>query len=81
MDTGQVEDIAPFAVLPKDAWDVKGIDLSIPYNDEKTAEARTELERFLKELDTRPDAPKDGDIIRVIAYHNLAMAKKMLEKK
>ncbi|MHB8988583.1 MAG: cytochrome c3 family protein [Desulfobulbia bacterium] len=76
----KVEDIAPFAVLPKDAWDVKGVDLSIPFNDKKTAKARTELEHFLAELDKQPDNPNAGKI-RVIAYHNLAMARKMLQKK
>jgi len=76
----KVEDIAPFAVLPKDAWDVKGVDLSIPFNAKKTAKARTELERFLAELDKQPENPNAGKI-RVIAYHNLAMARKMLQKK
>ncbi|MCG2822681.1 MAG: hypothetical protein L6364_03185, partial [Desulfobulbaceae bacterium] len=76
----KLEDIAPFAVLPKDAWDVKGVDLSIPFNDKKTAKARTELERFLAELDRQSDNPNAGKI-RVIAYHNLAMARKMLQKK
>ncbi|MBI2355152.1 MAG: cytochrome c3 family protein [Deltaproteobacteria bacterium] len=76
----RLEEVAPFAVLPKNAWDVNGIDLSIPFDDKKTATARKELDEFLKELDRRKDDPKVKEI-RVIAYHNLAMAKKMLKKK
>jgi hypothetical protein len=39
-----LKDIAPFAVLPKNAWDVKGIDFSLPCDERKTYEARRELE-------------------------------------
>jgi hypothetical protein len=76
----KVEDLAPFAVLPTNAWDVKGVDLSLPYNDKRTTSARKELDRFLLELDKRKDDPRVKEI-RVIAYHNLAMAKKMLKAK
>ena len=76
----KLEDIAPFAVLPSTAWDVKGVDLSLPFRDQKTAAARKGLERFLSILDTRPNDARTKEI-RVIAHHNLAMAKKMLNGK
>lgn len=76
----KLEEVAPFAVIPKDAWDVKGIDFSIPFNDKKTSAARKELEKFLAVLDKRADDPRTKEI-RVIAYHNLNMAKKMLNAK
>ena len=72
-----MEDIAPFAVLPKNAWDVKGIDFSLPYDEKKTGTARTDLEKFLADLDKRSGVT-DLRKIRIIAYHNLEMAKKML---
>ena len=75
-----MEDIAPFAVLPSTAWDVKGINFSLPYNKKRTDVARKELERFLTELDKRKDDPRAAEI-RAVAYHNLAMAKKMLKAK
>ena len=75
----KLEDVAPFAVLPKNAWDVKGIDLSIPYNEKKTGTARSELEKFLVELNKRKGGA-ELQKIRVIAYHNLEMAKTMLQK-
>ncbi|MDU0460637.1 MAG: cytochrome c3 family protein [Geobacteraceae bacterium] len=73
----KMEDIALFTVLPKDAWDVKGIDFSLPYDEIKTGTARTDLEQFLADLDKRKGVT-DVRKIRVIAYHNLEMAKKML---
>lgn len=73
----KMEDIALFTVLPKDAWDVKGIDFSLPYDEKKTGTARTDLEQFLADLDRRKGVT-DIRKIRVIAYHNLEMAKKML---
>ncbi len=74
-----MEDIAPFALLPKNAWDVKGVDLSIPYDENITGLARSELDAFLAELNKRTGGA-ELQKIRVIAYHNLAMAKKMLKK-
>ncbi|MCM0082279.1 cytochrome c3 family protein [Geomonas sp. Red32] len=76
----KLQDLAPFAVLPKNAWDVKGIDLSIPFNDKKTKKERSNLDTFLAELDKRPPA-EDLRKIKVIAYHNLKMAKEMLESR
>ncbi len=72
-----VQDIAPFAVLPPTAWDVKGINFELPYNKKRTDAARKELARFLAELDRRKDDPRVPEI-RAVAYHNLAMARKML---
>ena len=74
----KVEDIAPFAVLPKNAWDVKGIDLSISFDEKKTGKARRELDTFLAELGKRKDS-EEVRKIRMIAYHNLEMATKMLK--
>lgn len=75
----KIEDLAPFAVLPKEAWDVKGIDFSIPFDETKTNRARGELESFLAELDRR--SPADLAEIRAIAYHNLDLARKILAAK
>ena len=76
----KLEDIALFAVLPPNAWDVQGVDLSLPYNDRKTAQARGDLDRFLAALGKLPDDARTKEI-RVIAYHNLEMAKRMLNDK
>lgn len=76
----KLEDIAPFAVLPPTAWDVQGVDLSLPYRDKKTTAARKELDRFLAGLDKRPKDARTNEI-RIIAHHNLSMAKKMLNAK
>jgi len=76
----KLQDVAPFAVLPTTAWDVKGIDFSLPYNREKTDAARKKLDRFLATLEKRKDEPRIAEI-RTVAYHNLAMAQKMLKIK
>ena len=44
---------------------------------DKVAAARKELDRFLAALDKRPNDTRTKEI-RVIAHHNLAVAKKML---
>jgi len=74
----KLEDIAPFAVLPANAWDVKGIDLSIPYDARKTDRARTELENVLAEIDKR-ETGANLRRMKAVAYHNLEMAKRMLK--
>lgn len=74
----KLEDFAPFAVLPATAWDVAGINFAIPYNKKRTDAARDELGRFLAELEKKGDNSKTAEL-RMIAYHNLAMAKKMLK--
>lgn len=76
----KLHDIAPFAVLPATAWDVKGINFALPYNKKRTDAARKDLERFLAQLDKRKDDPRVPEI-RAVAYHNLAMAQQMLKKK
>ncbi|MBJ6723933.1 cytochrome c3 family protein [Geomesophilobacter sediminis] len=76
----KIEDLAPFAVLPRDAWDVKGIDFSIPFDEKKTGQARSDLDRFLAGLEKLPPSAEVSKI-RAIAYHNLAVAKKMTENK
>jgi len=72
-----LEDVAPFAVLPRDAWDVKGIDFSLPYDERRTEMARRELETFLSVL-TKKGSRADSAKVKAVAYHNLEMAKKML---
>ncbi|CAH2032005.1 cytochrome C [Trichlorobacter ammonificans] len=74
----KLQDVAPFAVLPTTAWDVKGIDFTLPYSKKKTDAARRDLDRFLAELDKRPKDSRTAEI-RAVAYHNLAMARKMLK--
>lgn len=71
-----VIDFAPFTVMP-DAWNVKGIDLSLPYNAKKYKRANAELTRFLQELAKHPQDARTAQI-RVIAHHNLQRAKEML---
>lgn len=75
-----LQDIAPFAVLPTTAWDVKGVNFALPYNKKRTDAARKELERFLAKLDKYGDTTKAAEI-RAVAYHNLSMAKKLLKQK
>lgn len=71
-------DFAPFTVMP-DAWNVKGIDLSIPFSEKRYRKADAGLEMFLKELEKRPQDEKTAKV-RVIAYHNLKKAKEMVKK-
>ncbi|QWV99559.1 cytochrome C [Geomonas nitrogeniifigens] len=75
----KLEDFAPFTLLPASAWDVKGINFSLPYDKKKTDAARKELDLFLAELAGRKDA--EGARLRGIAYHNLELAQSMLQKR
>lgn len=75
----KLEDIAPFIVLPTTAWDVKGSDFSLPFNDQKTATERRQLDAFLAELERRPTEPQLLQI-RGVAFHNLEMAQQMLQR-
>ena len=78
----KLEDIAPFAVLPKDAWDVAGPDLSIPFDGKKTDRERRALDEFLVGLgNDKSTSAADLSKIRAIAYHNLAMARAMLKNR
>jgi hypothetical protein len=72
----KLEDFAPFVFIPK-AWDVAGIDLSIPFSETKYRIADRQLQDFLKQLDRRPQNAHTK-LIRAVAYHNLNAAKRML---
>ena len=72
----KVEDFAPFVLIPT-AWNVSGIDFSIPFSETKYHDASRELQDFLKQLDRQPQNARTK-LIRAVAYHNLAAAKKML---
>lgn len=74
----KVEDFAPFAFFP-DAWNVSGIDFSIPFNEKKYAKADAALQAFLQDLDKRPQDAETRKV-RAMAWHNLAKAKEMLRK-
>lgn len=74
-----VIDFAPFTFMPQ-AWDVTGIDLSIPFDERRYLATGSELDRFLKELEGHPQGDH-RDRVRVLAYHNLKKAKEMLKKK
>ena len=67
----------PFTYFPE-GWNVKGIDSSIPFRPQEMATATMELEEFLAELDKVKG--RDVAMILVVAYHNLEMARKMLEE-
>ena len=73
-----VLDFAPFTLMPE-AWNVKGIDLSIPFSEKKFQESDRELERFLAQLNRRPEGAQK-ERVRIMAYHNLKKAKEMLKK-
>ncbi|WP_136513012.1 cytochrome c3 family protein [Geomonas edaphica] len=75
----KLEDFAPFALFPMNAWDVKGIDFSLPYNREKTDTARKELDDFLAQI-SNIKGP-EGAKLRGIAYHNLKLAISMLPRR
>lgn len=72
-----VADFAPFTFFP-DGWNVKGIDFSIPFRPQKVAKATAELEEFLAQLDNVND--RNVETIRAVAWHNLEMARKMLDE-
>lgn len=72
-------DFAPFTQLPTDAWNVQGIDFSIPFKPERVQLANEELKTFLAKLSQQPQNDRTK-VIRAVAYHNLAAAKKMAAK-
>nr|WP_320116809.1 cytochrome c3 family protein [uncultured Desulfuromonas sp.] len=74
----QIADFAPFTYFPE-GWNVKGIDFSIPFRPQEVAAASTELEEFLAELDKVKG--RDVEMIRVVAWHNLEIARRMLAEK
>lgn len=73
-----VLDFAPFTIMPE-AWNVKGVDLSIPFSERSYQKSESELEAFLKRLEKLPKTEKLAKV-RVIAFHNLKQAKQMLKK-
>jgi len=80
-----VADFAPFVDFPKTAWDVKGIDFSIPFNKQKYDRAAADLKTFLAKVDAalasaREKKRKNGLAqVKAVAYHNLAMAQAMFK--
>jgi hypothetical protein len=72
-----ISDFAPFTFFPA-GWNVSGIDFSIPFESREVAEATSDLERFLTELEAAEGV--DTGHIRAVAYHNLNMAKQMLQE-
>jgi hypothetical protein len=79
-------DFAPFTLFP-DAWNVKGIDFSIPFDETKVHRATASLKAFLKELDaagktSAGNASLQAELekIKAVAWHNLGMARDMWAK-
>ncbi len=72
-----IADFAPFTFFPE-GWNVSGIDFSIPFRPQQVASATAELEQFLAELETMPAL--NTQQLRAVAYHNLEMAKQMLQE-
>jgi hypothetical protein len=80
-------DFAPFTLFPH-AWDVEGIDFSIPFDETKVLQASAGLEDFIKELMAAEKAASGNAAglaelagIRAVAWHNLGMARELWAKR
>lgn len=80
-----VSDFAPFAVLGN-VWDVKGIDLSIPFDEAKFVQQRNTYNRLYAQLHhLKTTGAKDDErleklhLIEAVLPHNQKRAKTMLE--
>ena len=80
----RVEDFAPFVVFPQ-AWNVEGMDLSLPFDEQKYQSAQQGLEALLATLKVRREAAAgDAELLKklakveALAYHNLAAAQALL---
>lgn len=79
-----IDDFAPFVMKP-DAWDVEGIDFSIPFNEKKYENDTQELNKIYAEIHNlkmqyKNSGSKKAELeeIKTILYHNRDMAKEML---
>jgi len=80
-----IDDFAPFVMKP-DAWNVEGVDFSIPFNEEKYENDRIKLNTIYAEIHSlevqyKNNSSKKAELeeIKTILYHNRDMAKEMLE--
>lgn len=79
----RAEDFAPFVRLPG-AWNVEGIDLSIPFDPARVAAAKAEVQGIMKELDDLETKTQNEERIsqlrqvRAVAWHRPAAAREML---
>ncbi len=81
----KVEDFAPFVAFPPDAWNIQGIDFSLPFDDTRYAKSRADLEAFVQQLDAlqkaaagHEDRLKELSRVRAVSYHNLKAARDLL---
>ncbi|MGE4580546.1 MAG: cytochrome c3 family protein [Desulfuromonadales bacterium] len=80
----RVEDFAPFVVFPE-AWNVEGMDLSLPFDEQKYQRAQQGLAALLATLQVRREAAAgEAELLKklakveAVAYHNLAAAQALL---
>jgi len=80
-----IEDFAPFSTVNLDAWDVKGIDFSIPFDEKKYEKKRNELNLVLAMIHNlkmkykkKPEKLGKLKTIETILYHNVDKAKEMI---
>ncbi len=84
-DGMKVEDFAPF-VANTTAWNVKGIDFELKFDDKKYAAGFGEYQNLYAELHNRISKEKDKakleqlKKIKAVMYHNTAYAAKMLSE-
>lgn len=86
VDGRKITDFAPFT-KGIEMWNVKGIDLSIPFNEKRYGKEKNTYDALLAKLDQLSQKYADKkDIvdklkgIRVIAHHNVKMAEDQLKK-
>ncbi len=82
----KVTDFAPFIAAGAETWNFEGVDLSLPFNEEKVDQARMRFNllyaRLHELLHARSDVPADLvelRRIRSVLYHNADVAEEMLE--
>ena len=70
-----MEDFAPFVAFPPDAWNIQGIDFSLPFDDTRYAKSRADLEAFVQQLDAlqkaaagHEDRLKELSRVRAVSY-------------
>lgn len=81
----RVEDFAPFVRLPG-AWNVEGIDFSIPSDRARVAAAKAEVQSLIDEVDELEKKTEDEERIeqlgrvRALAWHRPESARKLLQE-
>ena len=86
IDGRNIDDFAPFVYTPN-AWNVKGLDFSIPFNKKVYEEdlnnlniVYAEIHNLKMKFKKDPEKVSKLNLIMAVLYHNIEIGKKMLEE-